>query len=198
MWNVGLMYVHVYVTAPQSKWSSPHFIWWHHRENEGSLFVPSSHLRWWLHGANGGSLFMPLPHFKPCFQALFLQIHNWLHHWRGTPYLWASVCRYCIYRPYGVSTLCKVCKKLRVPELLKQHSIEKHKHRAHPPWVKQIVLSQFKRSWVIFTGVSIVSGYEKNEAWYNLSCLRGYHTYKLSAIWASVKNCQLTFFRPMA
>lgn len=132
VWNVGLMYVHVYVTAPQSKWSSPHFIWWHHRANEGSLF-------------------MPLPHFKPCFQALFLQIHNWLHHWRGSPYLWASVCRYCIYRPYGVSTLCKVCKKLRVPELLKQHSIEKHKHRAHPPWVKQIVLSQFKRSWVICT-----------------------------------------------
>ena len=49
VWNVGLMYVHVYVTAPQSKWSSPHFIWWHHRANEGSLFMPSSHLRWWLH-----------------------------------------------------------------------------------------------------------------------------------------------------
>ena len=163
------------------------------RANEGALFMPSSHVTWWLHRASEGSLFMPLPHFKPCFQALFLQIHNWLHHWRGTPYLWASVCRYCIYRPYGVSTLCKVCKKLRVPELLKQHSIEKHKHRAHPPWVKQIVLSQFKRSWVIFTGVSIVSGYEKNEAWYNLSCLRGYHTYKLSAIWASVKTVSWHF-----
>ena len=63
VWNVGLMYVHVYVTAPQSKWSSPHFIWWHHRANEGSLFMPSSHLRLWLHRANGNSLFMPLPYF---------------------------------------------------------------------------------------------------------------------------------------
>ena len=143
--NVGLMYVHVYVTAPQSKWSLPHLIWWHHRANEGSLFVPSSHFTWWLHRTNEGSLFMPLPpfiwqhhranegslfmpspHFNPCFQTPILQICNWLHHWKGAPYLCTSVCRYCLYRPHGVSTLCKVCKKLQVLKLLKQHSSEKH------------------------------------------------------------------------
>ena len=85
--TVGLMYVHVYVTAPQSKWSLPHLIWWHHRANEGSLFVPSSHFTWWLHRTNEDSLFMPLPpfiwqHHRANEGSLFMPSPHfiWQHH----------------------------------------------------------------------------------------------------------------------
>ena len=58
------------------------------------------------------------------------------------------------------------------------------KHRVRPPRVEND-FRLFQR-FGFCAGVSIVTGYKKNAAGHNLSCL---YVYKLAAISAPMKNC---------
>ena len=95
--------------------------------------------------------------------------HNWLHHWRGTPYLDASVNQQWI----TVTTVCILRKVWVLIRQWKQHSTETCTQICCTlPRIKTLVPSQWQCNdfGFIQAAESNAGNYRRN-AWYNQSCL---------------------------